>query len=86
MWSYRPGKANSNQTRLIAGGNRVNYSGNYITPTIDLLTVELYLDSTIAIVGVRFKTIDIKYFNLNTPMTRYKYMCLKINEPPRQPH
>ncbi len=37
-----------NQTRLVAGGNRVHYPGNAGTPTADLLTVKLLINSTIS--------------------------------------
>jgi hypothetical protein len=69
--NYKP-----NRTRLVAGGNRVNYPGNAGTPTTDLLTVKLLLNSIILTKEAHFMTTDIKDFYLCTPMTGYKYMQL----------
>jgi hypothetical protein len=62
----------------VAGGDQVNYPGDAGTPTADLLTVKLLMNSIISTQGARFMTMDIKNFYSNTPMARYKYMQLKI--------
>jgi hypothetical protein len=63
---------------LVAGRDRVNYPGNAGTPTANLLTVKILINSIISTAGAKFMTIDVKDFYLNTPMTRYKYMQLRI--------
>jgi hypothetical protein len=79
----RPEKLDKpNRTRLVAGGDQVHYPGDAGTPTADLLTVKLLINSIISTPGAKFMTMDIKYFYLNTPMTRYKYMRLKISDMP----
>ncbi len=65
-----------NRTRFVAGGDRVNYPGNAGTPTANLLTMKLSINSIISTPGVKFMTMDIKDFYINTPMAWYKYMCL----------
>ena len=70
--SYRPEKSDPNHTRLTVWGGRFNCPGDCRTPTTDLLTVKLLLNSTISTPGARFVTIDIKYFYLMTPMARYE--------------
>ena len=71
----RPEKIDeTNRTRLVAGGDRVHYPFDAGTPTADLLTVKLLINSVISTPGARFFTMDIKNFYLNTPMTRYEYM------------
>ncbi len=65
-----------NQTRLVVGGDRVHYPGNAGTPTADLLTVKLLINSTISTPNAKYITTDTKDFYLNTPMARYKYMQL----------
>ena len=62
--------------------NRVHYPGDCGTPTVNLLTVKLLLNSVVSTPGAEFMTIDIKDFYLNTPMPRYEYMRLKLNNPP----
>jgi hypothetical protein len=71
-----------NQTRLVAGGDRAHYPFNAGTPTADLLTVKLLINSMISTPGARFFTMDIKNFYLCTPMTRYEYMQLKLSNMP----
>ena len=79
----RPEKIDEpNRTRLVAGGDRVHYPGDAGTPTADLLTVKLLINSIISTPGAKFMTMDIKDFYLNTPMTRYEYMRLKISDMP----
>jgi hypothetical protein len=71
-----------NQTRLVAGGDRVHYPFNAGTLTTDLLTVKLLINSLISTPRARFFMMDIKNFYLCTPMTRYKYMQLKLSNVP----
>ena len=68
--------------RLVAGGDRVHYPGDAGTPTANLLTVKLLINSIISTPGAKFFTMDIKDFYLNTPMTRYEYMRLQIADMP----
>jgi len=77
----RPEKIDEpNRTRLVAGEDRVHYPFDVGTPTADLLTVKLLINSIISTPGARFFTMDIKKFYLNTPipMVRYEYMRLKL--------
>jgi len=72
-----------NRTRLVAGGDRVHYPGDAGTPTANLLTVKLLLNSIISTPNAKFMTMDIKDFYLNTPMTRYEYMRLRLADMPK---
>jgi hypothetical protein len=58
----------------VAGGNRVHFPGDAGTPTADLLTLKLLINSIISTAGAKFMTMDIKDFYLNIPMARYEYM------------
>ena len=80
--NYRPEKGDPYRTRLNVGGNLIVYPGDCGTPTVDLLTVKLLLNSVISTPNAKFMTIDIKDFYLNTPMDRFKYMKLKLNDLP----
>jgi hypothetical protein len=71
-----------NRTRLVAGGNRVHYLEDAGTPTANLLTIKLLLNSIISTPNAKFMTMDIKDFYLNTPMARYEYMQLQIADMP----
>jgi hypothetical protein len=71
-----------NWTRLVAGGDRVHYPSGAGTPTADLITVKLLINSIISTTGAKFMTMDIKDFYLNTPMAQYDYMRLKLSNMP----
>ena len=58
----------------MAGGDIVHFPGDAGTPTADLLTVKLLINSIISTTSAKFMTMDIKDFYLNTPMARYEYM------------
>jgi hypothetical protein len=75
----RPEKIDEpNRTRLVVGGDRVHYPGNADTPTANLHTVKLLINSIISTKGARFMTMDIKDFYLDTPMICFEYMRLRI--------
>jgi hypothetical protein len=71
-----------NWTRLVAGGDKVHYPGDTGTPTADLLTVKLFINSSISTPNTKYMMMDIKGFYLNTPMAQYKYMQLQIADMP----
>ncbi len=50
------------------GRNLINYPNDCGTPTADLLTVKLMFNSVISMPNAKFMTINIKDFNLMTPM------------------
>ncbi len=60
----------------------MHYPGDAGTPTANLLTVKLLLNSIISTPNAKFTTMDIKDFYLNTPMARYEYMQLRISDMP----
>ena len=45
--------------------------------------VELFINSVISTPNAKFVIINIKDFYLNTPMKRFKYMKLKLNNLPK---
>ena len=75
---YRSEKKDPYRTRITMGGNLINYPDDCGTPTADLLTVKLMLNSVISTPNAKFMTIDIKDFYLMTPMDRYEYFRIKL--------
>ncbi len=67
---------------MVVGGDRVLYPGDTGTPTANLLTIKILINSIISTAGAKIMTMDIRGFYLNTPMTRYKYMQLCIADMP----
>jgi hypothetical protein len=63
-----PEKEDPNRTQVTAGSNLLHYPGDCGTPTIDMITVKLLLNSVISTKNACYCTIDLKDFYLNTLM------------------
>ena len=59
--------------------DRTNCPFDCGTPTAELLTIKLLLNSVISTPGGKFMTINISNFYLNTQLDRYEYMRLKLD-------
>ena len=66
--NFRPEKDDPHLIQLTVRGNRINFPGDCGTPTANMLTVKILLNSVISTEGAKFMTVDIKDFYLNTPM------------------
>ena len=77
--SYRPEKSDPYRVRLTVGGNRLTCPWDCSTPTVDMLTVKLLLNSIVSTPNAKFMSIDIKDFYLNTPIPRSEYMGLNLS-------
>jgi hypothetical protein len=82
--NFRPEKEDPHRVRLTVGGNKIHFPGDCGTPTADMLTTKILLNSIISTQGARFMTIDIKDFYLNTPMARPEFMRLKLDDIPEE--
>ena len=80
---YRQDKTNPYCTRITVGGDTVNYLVNFGTPTVELTTEKILLNSIVSTLNEKFMTIDIKYFYLNTLMAQIKCMRLKLSNLPK---
>ena len=76
--NVRPQKSEVNRTRLTYGGSNLDVPMDCGTPTADLITIKLLLNSVISTKGARFMCIDLKDFYLNTPMDRPEYLRMKL--------
>ncbi len=74
----RPEKKDPNQTRITMGGDRINYPGDCGTPTANLITVKILLNSIKSTQHAKFMTIDIKDFYLMTPMEWPEYFRMSL--------
>ena len=52
--NHRPKKSDPNSVRLTVGGDHINYPGDCGTPTTNMLTVKLLLNSVISTKGAKF--------------------------------
>jgi hypothetical protein len=65
--NFCPQKEEQHCTRLTVGGNRINYPSNKATPTTDLTTAKLLINSTISMPGLIFLGIDLPIFTSTPP-------------------
>ena len=82
--TVRPEKEDPNRTRICVMGNLINHPGDNGTPTADLLTVKMLLNSVVSTPGAKFMTIDISNFYLNTPLDRPEYIKMKLSNFPEE--
>ncbi len=59
---YRSEKKDPYRTRITMGGNLVNYPDDCGTPTADIITVKILLNSIVSTLNAKFMTIDLKDF------------------------
>ena len=76
--SMRPQKDEVNRLRLTVGRDRINFEGDCSTPTANLLTIKLLLDSIVSMSGAENLELDLKDFYLNTPMDHPEYLKMKL--------
>ena len=81
---YPTTKIETHRTRLTAGGNIIDYSGEVSTPTSELTTTKLYVNSSISDVTYRYMCTDVKYFYLSNQMDRYKYIMIQVSMMPKE--
>jgi hypothetical protein len=78
-----PHKAEKRRIRFTVGGNRINYKGKVSTPTTELQTIKLLLN-TISDPDARYMTADRKDFYLGNPINPYEYMRIPIRNIPQE--
>ena len=75
-------KAEKNYTRFTVGGDRINYPGKVATPTAEMLVAKMLFNSVISTKGEKFMTMDISNFYLMTPLSRPKFIRIKMADLP----
>jgi hypothetical protein len=78
----RQHKAETKRVRLTVGGNLVHYPDKVSTPTYNLSTIKMLLNSVISTPGALFAIFDLKDVYLGTPMKRMEYMRIPISSIP----
>jgi hypothetical protein len=63
----QPEEAEPNRMRFTVGGDRINYSGEVATPTLEMLVAKMLFNSVISTKGACFMTMDISNFYLMKP-------------------
>jgi hypothetical protein len=82
----KPKKTETHQTRLTAGGDRINYPEDVGTPTAEMTLVKTLLNSIISTKGAKCVMLDAEDFYRNTLMKRYEFMRIKNHGHPQGNH
>ena len=77
-------KAETHRTRISVGRNLINFPGDVTTPTADIITAKLILNSVLSMENVKFTCADIANFYLNKPMNRYEHTKLPLDIIPEE--
>jgi hypothetical protein len=82
--NFCPHKEEQHCTCLTVSGDRIEYPSHQSTPTADLTTAKLLINSTISTPGAIFLGIDLANFYLNTPMPNLEYVRLQLDIIPKE--
>ena len=74
----RPQKTEQERTRLMVGGNLIDYPDPITTRTCDFVTFKMHINSTLSQPKRKYCSFDVKSFYLNTPMEHPEYMKMNI--------
>jgi hypothetical protein len=64
------------------GGDRLDYSGDITTPTADITTFKILINSTLSTENAAMMMMDIKNYYLGTPLPRFEYMKMLLSRFP----
>ena len=76
--NFRPQKPDPNRCRITASGNLIQYPGELITRTADMMTATVIWNSVLSTTDAKYMCLDIKNFYLGTPLDRYEYMKMPL--------
>ena len=84
MGKIRPQKDETYCTRLTVGINLINFPDDVTTPTADIITANLIVNSVLSTKNEKFMCADIANLYLNNLMNRYDYMKLPLEIIPEE--
>jgi hypothetical protein len=80
--NYKPHKKEKERVRLTVGGDRLDYSGDVATSTVDITTFKILINSTLSTEDAAMMMMDIKNYYLGTPLPRFEYMKMLLSRFP----
>ena len=72
------------RVRLTVGENLIEYEDDLSTPTVDITTTNVLINSVLSTPNEKFMTLDVKHFYLNTDLNVWEYMKMDINILPEE--
>jgi hypothetical protein len=81
---YKPHTKEKDRVRLTVGGDRLDYSGDVATLMADITTFKILINSTLSTKDAAMMMMDIKNFNIGTPLPRFEYMKMLLSRFPKE--
>jgi hypothetical protein len=81
---YKPHKKEKERVRLTVGGNRLDYSGDVATSTVDITIFKILINNTLSTEDAAMMMMDIKNYYLGTPLPRFEYMKKLLSRFPEE--
>jgi hypothetical protein len=81
---YKPHKKEKERVRLTVGGDRLDYSGDVTTSTVDITTFKILSNSTLSTEHAAMMMMDIKNYYLGIPLPRFEYMKMLLSRFPEE--
>jgi hypothetical protein len=75
---HKPNKAELERVRLTVGGDRLDYSGEVATSTVDSTTFKILINSTLSTEHAEMMMMDNKNYYLGTPLPICEYLRLPL--------
>jgi hypothetical protein len=66
------------------GGDRLDYSGDVATSTVDITTFKILINSTLSTADAAMMMMDIQNYYLGTPLPRFEYMKMLLSRFPEE--
>jgi hypothetical protein len=82
LCDYKPHKKRRRQAR--GGGDRLEYSGDAATSTVNITTFNIFINSTLYTEDATMVMMDIKNYYLGTPLPRFEYMRILLSRFPEE--
>jgi hypothetical protein len=70
----RPQKEETHRVHFTCSGDCINYTGNRSTPTADISTIKMLINSIISTPDAHALSCDLKDFYLNNPLPSWEYI------------
>ena len=74
----RPQKPEPERVRITVGGNLIDCPGDKRTPTTEITTIKMHLNSVVSKPQSKYLCTDVHNFYLNTIMEDPEYMSIKV--------
>jgi hypothetical protein len=81
---YKPHKKEKECVRLTVGGDRLDYSGDFVTSTADITPFKILINSTLSTKDAAMMMMDINNYYLGTPVPRFEYMKMPLSRFPEE--